>query len=356
MNGVLPGSIIDEEPMSRVRSLFLLPLVSLVAIGAWRLTVDANQEIVIPPDREAAAQVFLDALSDEARAVALRDFDDHERMNWHFVPRRRAGLSLGAMTQAQRTATHGLLGSVLSERGYQKATGVVTLEETLGILENNPTYRDPGRYHVTVFGSPSTTTPWGWRFEGHHLSLNVSLVAGIGVAATPAFFGANPAEHQGIRLLSAEEDRARELMSLFDEEARDVAVIHTRAPRDIITGADRHARLEVFQGLPAFRMTPEQREGLLLVIREYTHNMQPDIAAAAWQRIEAAGVDSLYFAWAGNLQKRQGHYYRIHGPTLLIEYDNTQNDANHVHSVWRAFEGDFGEDLLHKHYKENPHH
>lgn len=342
--------------MSRARSLSLLPLVSLVAIGAWLLAVEVDQKIAIPADREAAAQAFLDALSDEARALAIRDFDDDERMNWHFVPRRRAGLPLGAMTQAQRAATHGLLGSVLSERGYEKATGVVTLEETLGILENNPTYRDPGRYYVTVFGSPSTTTPWGWRFEGHHLSLNVSSVASIGVAVTPAFFGANPAEHEGMRLLSAEEDRARELMSLLDEEARNVAVIHARAPREIITGADRHARLETFQGLPASRMTPEQRTALFLIVEEYTHNMQPDIVAAVWQRIEAAGVDSLYFAWAGSLQKDQGHYYRVHGPTLLIEYDNTQNSANHVHSVWRAFEGDFGEDLLRKHYEENPHH
>lgn len=342
--------------MSRERSRFLLPLMSLIGIVVWLLTIDTDQETAMPPDREAAAQAFLDALSDEERTLAIRDFDDDERVNWHFVPRRRAGLSLGAMTQAQRTATHGLLASVLSERGHEKATGVVRLEETLGILENNPAYRDPGRYYVTVFGSPSTTAPWGWRFEGHHLSLNVSLVAGTGVAATPAFFGANPAEHEGVRLLSAEEDRARELMGMLDEEARDVAVIHARAPRDIITGADRHARLESFQGLPASRMTPDQREALLLLIREYTNNMQPDIADAAWRRIIDTGVDSLYFAWAGSLQKGKGHYYRVHGPTLLIEYDNTQNGANHVHSVWRAFEGDFGEDLLRSHYEKNPHH
>ena len=354
MNGIL--ATIGEEPMSHVTSLSLLPLVFLVAIGAWLLTVEVNQEIVIPPDREAAAQAFLDALNDETRVLAIRDFDDNERTNWHFVPRRRAGLPLGTMTQVQHAATHELLGSVLGERGFEKAIGVVSLEETLGILENNPSYRDPGRYYVTVFGSPSTTTPWGWRFEGHHLSLNVSLVPDIGVATTPAFFGANPAEHKGVRLLSAEEDRARELMSLFDEGSRGVAVIHSRAPRDIITGADRHARLEAFQGLPASRMTPGQRKALLLLIREYTHNMQPDIADAVWQRIEATGVDSIYFAWAGSLEKGQGHYYRVHGPTLLIEYDNTQNGANHVHSVWRAFEGDFGEDLLRRHYEENPHH
>jgi hypothetical protein len=213
---------------------------------------------------------------------------------------------------------------------------------------------------VTIFGPPSKDAPWGWRFEGHHLSLNYTSVTDE-LAATPAFFGANPAEvprgdRKGWRLLAAEEDRARALLGLLDDAQRAQAVIATAAPRDVITGADRHARLERFEGLPASAMTPAQRDTLLRLVEEYVHNMPPDVAAAQWAKMEEAGLDKLHFAWAGSARRGEGHYYRIHGPTLLIEYDNTQNDANHVHSVWRDLDDDFGEDLLRKHYDENGHH
>ncbi len=310
---------------------------------------------------EEAAQAFLDLLDEDARARAHMAFDSDERFNWHYVPRRRQGLPLKAMTARQQEAAHALLQSALSQRGYEKTTSVIELEGVLGGLESNPARRDAENYYVTIFGTPSKTTPWGWRFEGHHLSLNYTSVTDELLAATPAFFGANPAEvprgdRKGWRVLAIEEDRARTLLALLDEAQRDRAMIASTAPRDIITGADRHARLERFEGLPASAMTPAQRETLLRLVEAYIHTMRPDIAAAQWTKMEEAGIGELHFAWAGSTRRGEGHYYRIHGPTLLIEYDNTQNDANHVHSVWRSFENDFGEDLLRKHYQESDHH
>ena len=346
----------------------LLPIaLGLVLLGGAALLALA-QNNTPPPSAtlsaagmEEAAQAFLDLLDDDARARAHRAFEDEERFNWHFVPRRRNGLPLKAMNEAQRKAALALLQSALSQQGYEKATHVIELERILGVLENNPTRRDPENYYVTIFGTPSEDVPWGWRFEGHHLSLNFSSVTREVVASTPAFFGANPAEvpggaREGWRVLAVEEDRARALLGLLDDAQRARALIATTAPRDIITGNDRHARLQSFEGLPASAMTPAQRDTLLRLVEAYTHNMPPDVAAAAWGRIEEAGIDKVYFAWAGSTRRGEGHYYRIHGPTLLLEYDNTQNNANHIHTVWRGFENDFGEDLLRKHYEESDHH
>jgi len=314
-----------------------------------------------PATMEEAARAFLALLDDDARATAHRTFDSEERFNWHFIPRRRNGLPLKAMTDAQREAAHTLLQSALSEQGYTKASNVMALERILGVLENNPSHRDPDNYYVTIFGTPSPEAPWGWRFEGHHLSLNFSSVTNALVATTPAFFGANPGEvlsgeHKGWRVLAVEEDRARSLLALLDDAQRARAMIATTAPNDVITGADRHARLERYEGLPASAMTPAQRDTLLHLIELYTHNMPSGVAAAEWERIRASGIDSLYFAWAGSTERGEAHYYRIHGPTLLLEYDNTQNNANHIHTVWRGFDRDFGEDLLRRHYEESDHH
>ena len=334
---------------------------AVIVLGGLAVLALGQSNTPQPSGMEEAAQAFLDLLDDETRALAHRPFDDDERFNWHFVPRQRNGLPLKAMNETQRKAAHALLQNALSEQGYRKATNVITLEGILGVLENNPTRRDPEKYYVTIFGTPSAEAPWGWRFEGHHLSLNFSSVTNELVATTPAFFGANPAtvpsgERKGWRVLATEEDRARTLLGLLDDAQRARALIATTAPRDIITGADRHARMERFEGLPASAMTPAQRDTLLRLAEAYTHNMPPDAAAAAWHRIEEAGIDKLHFAWAGSTRRGEGHYYRIHGPTLLLEYDNTQNNANHIHTVWRGFDNDFGEDLLRKHYEESDHH
>jgi hypothetical protein len=235
------------------------------------------------------------------------------------------------------------------------------LERTLRRLEKRPPndeYRDPERYYLAIFGTPSEKSPWGWRFEGHHVSLNFSSVTGK-LAVTPAFLGTNPARvpegpTKGLRVLAQEEDLARRLLTGLNAQQRRQAIIDEEAPADIITGNQRTVSLARFEGLAYADMTADQRFLLEQLIRVYLDNMKPRIAQHQWQRMEDAGLDKLHFAWAGSAEPGQAHYYRIHGPTFLVEYDNTQNNANHIHTVWRDPANDFGRDLLRDHY-ENGH-
>ena len=308
-----------------------------------------------------AAQALLDLLDPAARLQIQFPFESSERFNWSYVPQARRGLPVHAMTTAQRRALHALLREALSSAGYLKATGIMQLETVLRALEHDNPQRDPEGYYLTIFGTPAQARPWAWRIEGHHVSLNFTVASDTGVATTPAFLGANPAEvpsgpYMGWRVLGAEEDLGRRLLGALDETQRPQAIIATTAPQDIITGADRIARLARFEGVPATEMSGLQRELLLQLIREYTHNLTPALAQTQLDKIMRGGLERLHFAWAGSLSPGQGHYYRIHGPTTLIEYDNTQNAANHVHTVWRDLEDDWGGDVLAQHYAESAHH
>jgi hypothetical protein len=307
-----------------------------------------------------AAQNFLAALTPEQRQKATFDLNDAERVNWHFVPRERKGLPFKEMTPAQRHLAHALLSTGLSHRGYVKATTIMSLEQILRDLEQGrgPT-RDPELYFVTIFGQPGARSTWGWRVEGHHLSVNFTLANGHAVSA-PTFFGSNPAEvktgpRQGLRVLAEEEDLARALVSSLSEAQRQQAIIQTDAPRDIITGADRKARRLEPLGIGYAALNPEQQQRLRALVEAYAQRHRLELAAQDLEQIQQAGWDQVHFAWAGSLERGQGHYYRVQGPTFLLEYDNTQNDANHIHSVWRDLANDFGEDLLRKHYQETPH-
>jgi hypothetical protein len=308
-----------------------------------------------------AAQALLDLLDPAARQQIQFPFESPERFNWSYVPQARRGLPIHAMPTAQRHALHALLREALSSAGYLKATGIMQLETVLRALEHDNPQRDPEGYYLTIFGTPAYGTPWGWRIEGHHVSLNFTVGSDIGVSTTPAFLGANPAEvpagpHTGWRVLGVEEDLARQLLTVLDKTQRAQAIIATTAPQDIIIGTDRIARLARFEGVPAADMSGVQRDVLLQLIREYMHNLTPALAQMQFDKIIRAGLDRLYFAWAGSLSPGQGHYYRIHGPATLIEYDNTQNAANHVHTVWRDLEHDWGGDALAQHYAESTHH
>lgn len=308
-----------------------------------------------------AAAAFLALLDGAAREKAVYPLDDPERFDWHFVPRRRNGFPLKEMTLEQRTAAHALLQATTSAQGYLKANAVIELERILGILEGRPGRRDPEDYYVTVFGAPSPDEAWAWRFEGHHLSLNFSSPANSLAVTGPAFMGADPATvpsgpKAGWRPLGREEDLARSLVASLSAEQRATAVVAAEAPRDIVTGSDREARLDSFEGLAASEMTDDQREMLFLLLDEYVGNMASDAAQAWTTRIRHETAPSeLYFAWAGPTEPGHGHYYRIHSPAFLVEYDNTQNDANHVHSVWRDLENDFGGDALARHYENGGH-
>ena len=309
----------------------------------------------------AAGRAFLASLDEGQRAKAQLAFDAEERFNWHFTPVPRAGLPLKAMTPPQRQAAFALLHAGLSEKGYTKAEAIRALEPILAEIEQNPVRRDPELYFVTIFGDPTTDGTWGWRYEGHHISQNWTIVKGQSIASSPQFFGSNPAEvksgpKKGLRVLGAEEDLARALLQSLTESERAKAVVSTDAPDDILTSNARRAGIQADLGIAHADLSSEQRGLLLALIDEYASAQPKALAEARLTRIRTAGLGSVKFAWMGGLSRGRRHYYRVQGPTFLIEYDNTQNDANHIHAVWRDFNGDWGEDLLAEHLKNSPHH
>jgi hypothetical protein len=309
-------------------------------------------------DMAAAARNFLAALNDDQRSKAAFAFDSDERENWHFVPRERKGLTVKDMIPAQRHLAFALLNTGLSQRGFAQATTIMSLEQVLQEMEgpSRKFPRDPELYHVSIFGTPEEKGTWGWRVEGHHLSVNFTVVDGTVAAGTPSFMGTNPGEirkgpRAGLRVLGGEEDLGRELVKSLNEKQQAVAIIDTKAPDEITTSDVR----KVIPGKPAGILLGDlnraQRETALHLIRAYVDRLRGEVAAADFAKIQKAGIEKIAFAWAGSLEKGQRHYYRVQGPTFLLEYDNTQNDANHVHAVWRNFEGDFGQDALAAHLK-----
>ncbi len=319
----------------------------------------ASQRFQSAAVMRAAGQNFLAALNPEQAAKAKMDFNDEERLNWHFIPRPRKGLPFKEMDVAQQKLAHAFLSSGLSQKGYMKATTVMSLEAVLQELEQGKgPVRDSALYYFSVFGKPSDDMSWGWRLEGHHLALNFTLAEGQLVASTPAFFGSNPAEvklgpRKGLRALAGEEDRARDLLRSLDEKQLIVALISKEAPKDILSANSRKADVGPPVGLPAAKMTKKQLDLLTALLEEYFNNMPADVALARMEQVRRAGVEKIHFAWAGSLERGQQHYYRVQGPTFLVEYDNFQNDANHIHAVWRNYDGDFGLDLLGAHLKES---
>lgn len=312
-----------------------------------------------------AANAFLTALSPEQRQQATYPIDSDELTRWHFVPAQqfpRNGLPIRAMNPAQRALAQELLKTGLSQRGYTQATTImVDLETILKEMENGSAMRDPEQYAFTIFGAPAAGEAWGWRVNGHHLAVHFNIRNGTAVASSPAFFGSNPAEvrvegpKKGLRVLGDREDTARALLLALDPAQRVTAMIADAAPNDIVTKTAAKVDPLSPPGLAASAMTTKQREMLMAVIETYASSMAADIAADRLAELRAAGLERITFAWAGEAERGRKHYYRVQGPTFLIEYDNTQNDANHVHSVWRDFRGDFGRDLLREHVAQVHH-
>ena len=309
-----------------------------------------------------AANNFLVTLDKDQQAKAIYEFKADERQNWHFVPIERKGLPVKELRPEQRPLAHALLASALSQRGLIKADTIMSLEKILFDMEgaNRRFPRDPELYFVTIFGKPSTNSTWGWRWEGHHLAMNFTLVNGQEIAATPSFLGTNPAEvkdgpRKGLRVLSAEEDLGRELIKSMSAEQKAAAIFAKAALSDVVTLDKKKVQPLQPGGLAAAGMNAEQKAILKKLIEEYVRRYRPELASADLAKIEQAGLDKISFAWAGGEELGQGHYYRVQGPTFLIEYDNTQNNNNHIHAVWRDFNGDFGEDILARHYATTPH-
>jgi hypothetical protein len=306
-----------------------------------------------------AANAFLKSLSADLRAEAQFPLDSSERTNWNFVPMARKGAQLFKLDDKQAELIGPLLATALSPEGLVSARGVIKHENILRRVETergiDATRRDPGLYYTSVFGTPSAAAGWSWRFEGHHLSLNVAQLPGQAPAVGPFFMGANPAKvlsgpNEGFRLLAAEEDLGRALIHLLSAEKRATAMIRDTAFSEILTGNDREAKLE-FAGLTAADMNEAERKALRALIELYTGRLVQSSAKDVLGRLDKAGFDKVRFAWAGGTEPGQPHYYRVHGPTLLIEYDDTQNQANHIHTVYRDLDRDFGGDPMRAHYK-----
>ena len=332
----------------KIRIALFAGLVLAASIGWTAVTQDVAEEMI---DR---ARHFLVSLDPDQRDQATFAFGDDERLNWHFIPRDREGLPYGEFTPPQRRLADRLLGTALSHEGISKALGIMYLEQILYEREGRD-IRDSDRYYFTVFDEPSDSGAWGWRVEGHHLSLNLTLNDGEVVATSPAFMGTNPAivgdgKHAGLEVLAAEQTVARELLALFDGQALETVIFDAEAPPDILTGHDRVAEAGEPLGVATRDMTDEQADKVVELLQIYTGRLRLDLAKDEFEKVEAAGLENIHFAWAGSAEPGDPHYYRIHGPTFLIEYDNTQNDANHIHTVWRDLEGDFGRDLLGEHY------
>jgi hypothetical protein len=305
-----------------------------------------------------AAKALLTSLTPQQRTQASFQFTDQERFDWHYIPKERKGLALRDMTPEQKQLAHALLAAGLSQQGYIKAVSIMSLDQVLKIMEGGKgPMRDPEGYFFTVFGEPSATGTWGYRVEGHHFSQNYSIVNGK-VQGAPSFFGTNPAEiregpRKGLRVLAREEDLGRQLVKSFTADQKKTAVISNDAPKEILTEASRKAALNGQpSGLEASKMTAAQRAIFQSLLDEYCENMTDQIDQTREDQIKKAG-DNIYFAWAGGEEPGQGHYYRIQSPSFLVEFDDTQDNANHIHSVWRDFNGDFGLDLLKEHYQSS---
>lgn len=315
-------------------------------------------------DLSTEATRLLGGLDADQRALAQYDFDDEERWDWHFIPRKRPGLAFNDLREEQYPLILNLLRAGLSETGYATAETIRSLESVLRKIEGpNATHRDNLDYHVSIFGTPDPKGTWALRYEGHHLSLHWTIVGGKAMATSPQFMGANPGIHpdgpkEGMRTsetLGALEDLGRSFVSQLPETKRSVAVINPEAPADILSGTARDADMQDDLGIAYSDLDDAEKAQLISLIEGFANVQRPEIAAQRLSRIRNAGLDSLKFAWMGPIELGEPHYFRVQGKTFILEYDNTQNNAKHPHSVWRDFHGDFGKDLLKEHYAQHQH-
>jgi hypothetical protein len=313
---------------------------------------------------DVLAQRLIETTAPAQRRELVLPFTEAMRSDWSYVPRRRDGLAWKAMSTAQRDATTALLRTALNERGVDKVRAVMALEITLRQLEAFGFLRDSENYALAIYGEPGVGG-WGWRIEGHHLSLHFSLEGDRYVSTLPQFFGANPAvvprdvgggaPPEGFRLLGSEEDLARQWLASLTQSQRARAIFDNRPFGDIVTRNAARARPLDAVGLTFAEMDPAQQAQVLKLISAFADHLQPQLTEARLARVRAAPLESIRVGWAGSDQPRQPHYfriqtyYRIQGPTFLIEFDNS--GGNHIHSVWRDFEGDFGRDVLREHYR-----
>lgn len=337
------------------RILILTILVALVAGStSWSFFKPSAAGV----DMTTAAEQFVGSLDDKQKEVALLAYDTPDRVKWHFIPlATRKGLQVKEMTEEQRKLAHKLLQSSLSELGYDKATKIMQLETLLNHLEmgKGPNIRDPYRYYFTLFGKPGLEGRWGLSIEGHHLSFNFVVDGGKIISSTPQFMASNPAEvkddyiadiKKGTRILGKEEELAFNLVNSLNEEQSQAAIIDATSPKEIRGAGEAQPPQDTAVGLAFDKLNEEQQKTLRDLMAEYLRAMPTEVSAQRLVEIEEAGFGKIFFAWAGATKPGIGHYYRVQGPTFLIEFVNTQpdaagNPANHIHCVWRDMRGDF---------------
>jgi hypothetical protein len=333
----------------------MTPRILLCALAALLALVSppANADATVAARMRLAAQSLVGFSDRSKRERLILPFADAKRTDWHYTPRSRPGLSFADLDANQRRALELMLEAALSEAGRRRVTNIIELELVLREIEAFGLMRDPQRYFVVLFGNPHEKEPWGWRFEGHHLSLSFTL-RGNAIATTPSFFGANPAEvrkgpRSGTRALAEEEDEGRKLLGMLNESQRAAAIIDSRTYGEIVTGAAARVSPLEGKGVEARTLDDAQKAQLRKLIRVYAANFQPPLRDARLARADD-GFDAIRFAWAGATERGKPHYYRVQGPRFLIEYDSSQDGGNHIHTVWRDFTGDFGRDLLREHH------
>lgn len=305
---------------------------------------------------------FLESLDQEQLEKAQLPFDDLSREAWHFLPGEmwpRKGVRLKDLNPKQKELAFTLLHDHLSEVGYQKIMGIIDLENVLIEMGQDKNFRDPDKYYVAIYGDPSKDKLWAWSFEGHHLSLNFT-VSDKDISMAPRFIGANPAtiplgKRKGERPLKAEEDMAFKLLNSFDTSQRIKAIFSSRSYYEIVTSNSTEVGPLRPVGIAFTELNGDQQKHLLALINEYLAVMPVEVAKRRRAEIEKENMSDIRFGWAGATELGKGHYYRIQGKSFLIEFDNTINNANHIHTVWRDFDGDFGKDVIRQHYMESSH-
>jgi len=340
--------------VTSTRKLWTLVAPTLAMI----LPSNANADTVASAKQQRAAAAALVAATPAAqRSELLQPFTDTARSNWHYTPRTRAGVPFKSMSAGQRDAAQRLLAVALSDHGLDTVRAVFALEVALREIESS-SFRDPENYAFAIYGAPREDAPWGWRIEGHHLSLHFTLNGDQVVSTLPQFIGANPAEvpsdgsngpRKGQRALKDEEDRAFKLLESLSPEQRKVAIIAAQPFGDILTRNAAKVEALAQSGVKFSELDRAQQAQLLRVIDAFATIVEPTLAEQRLARVRAGGFDAIRFSWIGAQSRGKPYYYRLQGPQFLIELDNS--GSNHIHSVWRDFNGDWGRDVLGEHYR-----
>lgn len=306
---------------------------------------------------------FISSLTSPQKSKIVHEFKEDTREDWHFLPwssYERQGLPLKELTANQKKLVHKLLQSSLSETGYKQTTEIIGLENVLAAISGDSVYRDPQKYYVSIYGNPANEDTWMWTFEGHHVSLHFTTVADM-VSYSPRFFGSNPGrimdgEHKGFSPLVNEEDLGLALVNMLSDNQKKIAIFNDKAYNDIQSWNNSVAEKLPSEGILVSDLNVNQKKQVMRIIHEYVSTIPTDQAREKMDAIRNEELDDMRFAWAGATVLGKAHYYRIQAKSFMIEFDNSQDNANHIHSVWRDFEGDFGRDLLKEHYKNSTHH